>query len=339
MKIGVDGRLINKSQNTGISRYTLFLIDYYISRYGVENVYVITNDSALQISQCRMRYTHLSPYNIFHFIKYWKFVKREEFEILHVPYYSSTIFKLRNTKVIVTVHDLMYYLISDFFGRNILLNFLKKQYFNFIVKRSILTSDVVISVSETTKNDLYKFFNISSVVIPEVSQIEAHSNKNIIKKLGLENKKYFFYCGNARPHKNLNLLRNIFEKESNLPPLVLAGNGHNKGKNIIAAGIVSEEELKALYESSIAFVFPSKYEGFGLPILEALILEKPVVASNIPAFLEFKSKNIIYFSVNSENELLEALRKAQFYQFKAETSLFDHYSVDNIYTKLDKLFR
>lgn len=81
MKIVVDCRLINKTQNTGISRYTEFLINYYIYKYGAKNVFLITNDREFVYDGCFILYTNLKPYNILHFIKYSKFIDSLEINI------------------------------------------------------------------------------------------------------------------------------------------------------------------------------------------------------------------------------------------------------------------
>ena len=162
-------------------------------------------------------------------------------------------------------------------------------------------------------------------------------DKSIIEKFALCSKGYFFYCGNNRSHKNLQFIINLFNTFPELPPLVLAGNGHTDSPNVIVVGIVTEKELRALYQNSIAFVFPSKYEGFGLPILEALSAKTPIVASRIPAFLEFKSKNISYFDIDDSNQLLEALQSIQQHQFISEDEFFKEYSPQRIYDLLDSL--
>lgn len=337
MKIGIDGRLINRHQNTGISRYTDFLIEYYAKKYGEENLSIITNDYSLQVGNCKIIYTKLRPFNIVHFLLYRKTLSKLSFDLLHIPFYSGIATQLPKTKIIVTVHDLMYKLVSDFFGKNELLNFAKRKYFDFIVERTVRTADAVVTISETTKRDLYKQFQINSIHIPEFSDIDTKSNNSILERFELSDKKYFFYCGNNRPHKNLQFVIDTFNALPNLPPLVLAGKGHKTGTNVKAVGVVSEEELKALYKSSIAFIFPSKYEGFGLPILEALNSKTLVIASRIPAFLEFKSKNILFFDLTNRKQLVEAIQIAQKKAFVEENDFFKKYSISNIYELLDNL--
>lgn len=331
MKIGIDCRLINKNQNTGISRYTEFLIEYYVSRFKSENVILISNDINFEHNDCEIIYTKLKPYNILHFLSFSKFVDNIGLDLLHVPFYSAIFKKSSNTKVILTVHDLMYRFIDGFFGKNKSLNYLKVKYFDFIVKRSLINADKIVSVSETTKRDVSEMFHCDSVHIPEDSEINAKEDFLILEKYNLKKKGFFFYCGNNRPHKNIDFIINVFTSTNNLPPLVLAGKGHNSFDNVIATGIVTDEELKAFYKSAIAFVFPSKYEGFGLPILETIRSETFVIASKIPAFLEFNSNNIFFFELNNKKEFIEAIKKTLSNDFIKDELFLDHYDKKMIY--------
>lgn len=339
MKIGIDCRLINKIHNTGISRYTEFLIEYYISRFGVSNIILITNDISYENDVCRVVHTKLKPYNILNFFQFSNFVNSIGLDVLHVPFYSALPTKNKNIKVIVTVHDLMYRLVDDFFGTNKILNQFKLFYFDFIVIRSLINADIIVSVSKTTKNDVLTEFGLSSIHIPEDSNIEDNDDFSILNKFNLLKKGYFFYCGNNRPHKNIDFIKEIFNNNLELPPLVLAGNGHQDCENVVVTGVVSEEELNALYKYAIAFVFPSKYEGFGLPVLESLRLETFVIASKIPAFLEFDSKNIFYFELYNKNEFLKAIDKSKKQYFIKEESFFDYYDKRRIYKLNDLMLK
>jgi glycosyltransferase involved in cell wall biosynthesis len=339
MKIALDARLLDKRHNTGISRYTEFLMEYYVKRYGEENLCIITNDIELQIEKWNIIPTKLKPFNIFHFCRYGHFIKQFHFDILHIPFYSGTLFELRGTFVLLTVHDLMYRLVKDFFGGNLILSKAKKIYFDFIVKHSVRNANAVISVSKTTSADLLEAFNIKSVVIPENSEICTEREMEIIEKYNLHPKGFFLYCGNNRPHKNLKLVIEVFNSSLELPTLVLAGKGHQSSSNVIAVDVVSDAELKALYESAIAFVFPSKYEGFGLPILESLEFGTPVIASRISAFIEFQNKNIFYFDVDDSKQLKEALNEVLNHKFIDDMTFFEKYRKDSIYKMLDALCR
>jgi glycosyltransferase involved in cell wall biosynthesis len=331
MKIGIDCRLINKIQNTGISRYTEFLIEYYVNRFTSENVVLVVNDKTFKYGDCEIIYTKLKPYNILHFLIFSKFVDDIDLDLFHVPFYSTFFTKPSKTKVILTVHDLMYRFVDVFFGKNKFLNFFKIKYFDFIVKKSLLNSDIIVSVSATTEKNVYETFGYNSIHIPEDSSIDECADFSVLEKYNLSNKGFYFYCGNNRPHKNIDFIIDVFKCNPNLPPLVLAGKGHPDFKNVIATGIVTEEELKALYKSAIAFVFPSKYEGFGLPVLEAIRSGIFVIASKIPAFLEFKTQNIFFFELGNKEEFLEAIEKTLSNDFVKDKSFLDCYDKKMIY--------
>lgn len=337
MIIYIDARLLDKYHDTGISRYTEFIIGYYTEKYGENNIVLISNEHDLRYKQCNIIYTPYKPFNILHFLKYWKWIKSLNIEFLHVPFYSGLYKKAGNTKVIVTVHDLMYRLVDGFFGQNKILNKLKVHYFDYIVSKTLHNSTSVISVSDTTQKDLYQMFGVKSVSIPEYSSLQIDEDKSILADLRLSHKAYFLYCGNHRPHKNLNQIINFFNSNPQLPPLVLTGRGHTASNNVISAGIVSEEALKSLYTSSKAFIFPSKYEGFGLPILEALNCKTLVIASDIPAFREFKSSNIRYFKIGDDSSLHDAINSALQSDFINEPTFFEDYSPQKIYRLLDNI--
>lgn len=335
MRIGIDGRLLDKRRNTGISRYTEFLLKYYIMKYGAENIYVIVNSVIDDYKSVHYVNTKLKPFNILHFFRYSSFISTLNLDILHIPFYSGTYFRVNQTKVIVTVHDLMYKLVDNFFNTNYFLNYVKKKYFDFIVKETLRNADTVISVSKTTQADVLYSFNVESVHVPELSIVKANPDDSILKKINVSKKGFFFYCGNNRPHKNLQFVIDVFNSVPNLPPLVLAGAGHYNSNNVKAIGIVTDEELKSLYRSCIAFIFPSKYEGFGLPILESLNCKTLVIASKIPAFLEFKSKNISFFEIGNTKSLIEVIKETMEKNYVEEPHFFAGYSIDKIYSLLD----
>lgn len=335
--IGIDCRLINKIQNTGISRYTIFLIEYYANRFGGKNIVLVTNDKFFKWGDCVIIHTKLKPFNILDFLKFSKLISNTGIKLFHVPFYSGFFEKKSTVKVIVTVHDLMYRFVDGFFGKNKFLSLLKIKYFDFIVKTSLNNADKIVSVSVTTKRDVLEIFGCESLHVPEDSALDGQDDFTILDKYNLENKRFYFYCGNNRPHKNLNFIINFFKKNPQLPPLVLAGKGHKNQENIIATGIVSDEELKALYKSAIAFVFPSNYEGFGLPVLEAIRSETFVIASKISAFLEFKTRNVLFFELGNEKELLEAIRVTLSNDFVPDEEFLECYNKERIYKLSDSI--
>ncbi len=333
MIVAIDCRLLDKKKNTGISRFTEFIINFYIQFIGENNIILITNDFSFFYGNCQIAKTNFKPYRVFDFIRFPFFLKSLNIDILHSPFYSGLFFKSFKFKNIITVHDLMYRKVSGFFGSTKLFSSLKRIYFDFIIFYSLRNSDAIVTVSETTKEDLFSIFKFNSYCIPEESIISDNDNISFLQRHNLKHKNYFFYCGNNRPHKNLKFILDIFSNDHSLPILVLAGSEHSSIENVIAVGQVSEDELKVLYKSCIAFIFPSLYEGFGLPILECLQSRSLVIASDIKAFREFNSKNILFFELGSTSAFLNCLVKSQNQDFIEEFNFWDKYSKSNIHEK------
>jgi glycosyltransferase involved in cell wall biosynthesis len=337
MIVGIDCRLIDKRQNTGISRYTEFLLNYYKNKVEVNKIIIITNNDDLKYEDQITSRTNLRPFNLLHFALFKSHVEKLQIDILHSPFYSSFLIKPKGLVSIVTVHDLMYKIVPTFFSSGRILSKLKELYFDFIVKYSIGNADIIVSVSETTQTDVYRFFKKESILIPEDSEVKGENKTDVLDNFSLEKNSYFLYCGNNRPHKNVEFVRQIFETSKDLPPLVLAGRDHHGGRNIIAVGTITDEELECLYKGAISFIFPSLYEGFGLPILEAIKLGTKVIASNISAFLEFKSKNIYFFELDNRASLEILLNEIRNKPFVPDEAFLELYSKDNIYRLNDQM--
>jgi len=160
-----------------------------------------------------------------------------------------------------------------------------------------------------------------------------HSDEQIFGKLGLKKTKYFLTVGSASPTKNINFLIKSFLKLKNIEDIVLVlvgdGNGHvfNQMSNdnisdpkLVFTGRVDDHQLKALYSGAIAFVFPSLYEGFGIPPLEAMSCNCPVLASNRGSIPEICGNAAAYFDPTSESSLSDTLTRA----------LIDHVWLDGL---------
>lgn len=337
--IALDCRLLDKNKNTGISRYTEFLIDYYINRFGEDKVILIANDE-LKFCGAKFITTKLKPYTILDFLLFPFFVKSLKVSIIHFPFYSGLWIKPCNLISILTVHDLMFLRVKNFFSNYYLLNLIGRFYYYFIVYLSIKTSDNIISVSNSTSVDILSIFNTKSIIIPENSELLCIPDESILNNNKLYKGQFFFYSGNSRPHKNIKFLRRIFEDNPILPILVLCGPGHEQETTRVKVlGVVSDSELLALYKNCIAFVFPSVYEGFGLPVIEGLRAGSQVVLSRIPAFIEFASSPALhYFDPLSSEQCINALQNSATNPSVSPATFFHKYSTQNIYEKLDNLF-
>jgi glycosyltransferase involved in cell wall biosynthesis len=199
---------------------------------------------------------------------------------------------------------------------------------------SMQNANIIAPMSETTKKDISEKFGIDSnkmIVIPpiiddlfmpvESEKIVAFRNTN---KLPDE---YWLYVAHYYPHKNHERLFKAYalykSKQEKAWPLVLCGmkNGADKliEEQISAAGIernviwlprIEDDEMPSLYSAASALVFPSLYEGGGIPIMEALACGCPVVASDLPTTREFAGNTtVIYFNGENVEDIADAMLK------------------------------
>jgi glycosyltransferase involved in cell wall biosynthesis len=278
------------------------------------------------------------------------FIKRgakipESIELLHIPYFEPFFITLplgKKIPTVVTVHDLTPLVFPDKFPSGLKGN-IKWQ----IQKNSLKNCDFIITDSYSSKKDIHKFTGIPADKI-EVVYLAAADHFKVIKdreKLQKVKKKFdlldkfLLYVGDATWNKNLpNLIKAVSQTDHNL---VIAGsafvnkdfdrlNPWNKdlheaqvlaeaNKRIKALGFVEDSDLVSLYNSATAFIMPSFYEGFGLPVLEAMASGCPVITSRLGS-LEEVADNAAYFvdpystdSIKGGIEKVmkdEALRKA-----------------------------
>lgn len=228
--------------------------------------------------------------------------------ILHTTYYDTWYLDHCNVKIVCTIHDMIFEKIS-----NSDMNFEK------IIqdkKRYIYESDLIVTVSENTKNDiLYYYPDVPTEKIKVIyhgnSMKEVKRDKDICKK-------YILFVGNRDSYKNFKVvikaLKVIVQQFNRDIQLVCVGGGSfsTEEKEMIDSLKLSErveqkncndEELAYLYTNAVCFVFPSYYEGFGIPILEAWNCGCPVVLSNSSCFPEIAANAALYFEPDNDCEL------------------------------------
>jgi len=217
------------------------------------------------------------------------------------------------TSSIVTIHDLKYLFFPEFFRSGF-----KAVYYKWIITRGIHKATGIIAVSEATKKDIVLFGGSSDKirVIYEAPTISNSTNQDLPP--GLKGKRYFLFVGENRPHKNVKRLIEAFLRVSkqlgdSVPYLVLVGpkyavfKSETRCDKIIFFGTASENTLCALYKNALALVYPSLYEGFGLPLLEAMSLQVPVITSNISSMPEVAGEAALYVDPRDVEQMASAL--------------------------------
>jgi glycosyltransferase involved in cell wall biosynthesis len=261
--------------------------------------------------------------------------------------------KYKKTKLITTIHDLSFKIYPQFFN-------LKRRLWHFLVKpRSLLRrSDKIITVSQNTSLDIQNIYEINREKIlimnlgisKKYKVLESDKLENIKSKYGLS-KDFILFVGTKEPRKNILSLLKVFQKiKSNDLELVIVGaqgwkekkwrdfyDGLDKSikSRIKIIDYCSEEYLPALYNLAKIFVWPSFYEGFGLPILEAMACGCPVITSNNSSLPDIvKDKALLIEAFNTQMLLVamnSLLKDKELYSFYKEKE-FDQ----NYYSNWDK---
>jgi len=224
---------------------------------------------------------------------------------------------------ITTLHDIAFKDHPEWFSEKF------SVYYNFLIPRLLKTSKHIFTVSEFSKKRIHEQFTIPpdkiSVIYNGVSSVFTKSNPN--KKPFDFN--YYLTVGTLQPRKNL---KRLMEAYHQIPhpknKLVIVGNintifedDNNELKpdqDVIIKENVNDTELCALYKYAEKFIYPSLYEGFGLPVLEAIYFSCPVVASNIHVFRELFGDTIGYFNPYDIQSIKEGIEKKPYFSENSE---------------------
>lgn len=235
---------------------------------------------------------------------------------------------IKSKKRATVIHDLTYLYFPEVVEEKNLAHLRR------VIPRSIKQADFIITVSEAVKSELVKEFSLSPdrcvvTTIPPDEKYYQKNNNEIHKKYKIPTQKFIFFMGNLEPRKDLPTLISAYqllpEKIKNKYSLVLAGgngwkteksresikNAQKLGEKVIHVGFIDQKDASSFYQKASLFVMPSIYEGFGMPILEALASECPIVASNIPVLREAGGEAVLYAKQGDPsdfcNKILEVL--------------------------------
>lgn len=331
-KIGIDARFFG-SGGKGLGRYTQKLVEN-LEKIDGKNQYLIflrKENFGEYIPKNHNFKKVLANYRWYSFSEQILFpilLLRKKLDIVHFPHFNVPI--LYRKKIIVTIHDLI--LIHFPTIKNSTLNpffywikfFAYRVTINSAIKRAIN----VIAVSNFTKNDIYKNYNINKekvIVTYEACEnfcyYSSESSVSCLRRYGII-KPYLLYVGNAYPHKNLESLalafNNIRKKIGDISLVLVGRNDYfysrlkevvsNRGiSGIIFPGYVTDKDLDVLYKNSIAYVFPSLYEGFGLPPLEAMSKGIPVLSSEHECMKEILNDSALFSNAENIEEFSMAI--------------------------------
>lgn len=244
--------------------------------------------------------------------------------IVHSLHYSFPLIPLRAKKV-VTIHDLTFFIYPKAH------TIFKRYYFRFFIRFACRFADEIICVSNSTLNDLnlhIKPIKSKTQVIPLACEqpkvFDLESINNTKAKFGLH-RKYLLFIGTLKPRKNIVNLLIAFEKivknDSCIDLVIVGKKGWfyndtltkvqelNIANRVIFTGFVTTEEKFIILSGAYAFIYPSIYEGFGLPVLESITYKIPTVTSNISSLPEVVGQAAILMNPNNIDSIYNALKE------------------------------
>ena len=304
MRIGFDARMID---HPGVGRYIKCLLSEMI-RQDKDDEFVLFGDpestdlkGLASSDNVRISKWTTPIYSVWEQI--FHPFDREKLDLVHIPHFNVP-FRCK-TKMVVTIHDLIYLLFSESAPSH----FHKWYVKNFMAGIALKKAESIIAISENTKRDLARMFGQEyskkiSVIYEAADRDfrivrDPERESEVRRKYGLKNK-LVLYVGSVRIHKNVDLIFKLFlklKKEFDIPhQLVICGRWDDKkteylkpyvdGKSVKHLGEISNEDLVTIYNISDILINLPKYEGFGLTILEAMQSGIPVVASETSSLPE-----------------------------------------------------
>lgn len=329
MKIGIDISQI--VYGTGVSNYTAQLVKHLV-KIDHKNEYILFGSTLRSQKKLKEFVRELADHpNVRAKLLFWpptfleilwnrlhiwpveKFIG--DVDIFHSSDWTQPPTATK-TKKVTTVHDLIAYLFPSSLPPKIVAVQKRR------LARVRAEADLILADSQTTKEDLVKFLQVNESKIKVVSLAASEEFRpqdedkigKVLEKYKIK-KPYILSVATQEPRKNIQKLLDVFEKVVQMRPqvnLVLTGKygwglQTRTGANVIWTGFIPQDDLVAIYSGCRVFVYPSLYEGFGLPILEAMACGAPVVTSNNSSMVGIAKDAAILVDPRSESQLKRAI--------------------------------
>jgi len=327
MRIGFDARMIDWA---GVGTYSYNLVKY-LAEVDKENEYILFCDrrsisqvpSADNFSKRIISEAVFSPsHQLFFSIT----LRKQELDVFHAAHFIVPL--LLSCPFVVTIHDLIPLVFPPSMSSKV-----GRAYYKKVNKKAISKAAMIIAVSESTKKDIVENFNVSEQKIQVIyngvgEEFDIIKNKNLINRAKERNKissLFLLNVGNPKPHKNWIRLIKAFASLGSIVKdhqLVLVGSPDPRYPEIkrtikhlrledkvIITGFVKENDMALLYNAADAFIFPSLYEGFGLPVLEAMACGTPVVCSNTSSLPEVAGDAALMVDPANKASIAEGIKQ------------------------------
>jgi glycosyltransferase involved in cell wall biosynthesis len=344
-RIGIDIRCLSDGKRTGVEEYTINLLEN-LFELDKKNQYVLFSNSYQashfdarifsqykNVSVRQFKYPNKLLNLCFWYLR-WPLVDQMlgGVDLFFMPNINFVALS-KKTKLLLTIHDLSYEIFPETFSLK------RRAWHHFINPRNLCRrADQIIAVSDSTRNDIISRYKINpqkvmrvyNGVSDEMQQLDRNDPKLIeVKERYHLPFNFIFYLGTIEPRKNIAAIVKAYDqlRFSNNPQLekyklVIAG---GKGwkinnildfmrkakftKDIIFTSCITNEDKAAVYTLSSLFVYPSFFEGFGIPVLEAMRCGVPVITSNCSALPEVVDQGAVMVDPDKPEELYLAMKE------------------------------
>ncbi len=336
MKILIDARLYGL-EHAGIGRYLVNLVNE-LQKIDQNNRYILLLRKKyfrrLVLSKnWKKILADFGHYTIKEQIRLPKILNNQKSDLVHFPHLNICVFW--QGKFVVTLHDMtMHRQGTAATTLSLPIYYLKRVPYKYIFRKAVTDSRKIIVPSKAVKKDLVDYFGVDEQKIvvtyegldPSIlKKTSLLSDQTVLTKYNLRDQKYFFYVGNAYPHKNLDRVVeaiSLINKKADKKIIFAIASSRNvftqrlerkiqqyRAKEFVKLlGFVPDGDLGVLFKNSIAFIYPSLSEGFGLPGLESIAAGTIVLASDIPVFKEVYKDNVLYFNPFDFTSIEQSMR-------------------------------
>lgn len=366
MRIGIDLTWLKPQKSGGVESYAKNLLDGF-AKLEDDNEYVLflAKDNREYLTKyfksekftfvtCNTKAFNVKAHLIWQNLFQYNVLKRNNINFCFFPVYEMPVYKCKKIKNVTTIHDIQAYHYPEYFSK------LENIWFKFGWQRAILCSNKIVAITNYTKQDIMNNFkhrnNVEVIYNPVILNNNEMEDFSLLKeKYNIRENEYYYTVSSMHKHKNLTSLIKMIKyiKENNLKipnKLVISGvGGPNKEKlietinqmgieeNIIITNFVSNSERNSLIKNSNVFLFPSIFEGFGMPPIEAMNLGAKVITTNCTSLPEVTQGKCVYVqNPTDEKEWVEKIEEIQ--TKKAQKIIFDEYNSEKIARKYLDLF-
>jgi glycosyltransferase involved in cell wall biosynthesis len=333
MRIAINARLLGKKITEGVGRYTHEVIKSLSHQYPDDQIILYVDQNEIDTTQygpnvsCRNLIVH-PRHPILWYIWFEHLIPRalrqDDIDVFFSPEGMTSL--RSRVPTVMTVHDVVFERYPAY---------VQQSHARFLKKNSIKyhnRADQIVAVSQFTKEEILDIYNIDSAKVTVVPNGRSNDfyqlsddEKSTLRQLHDIDYEYILYVGSLHPRKNISRLIQSFEqfKTSSTSPIKLVLSGRLAWHSDDIADQLKqspypddiihldffEGDLNALVNKAVALIYPSLYEGFGLPVLEAMSAGTPVITSGHSAMSEVAGDSAIYFDPTSVDEMSHAIAR------------------------------